>query len=58
MLFCLSFQLFMALKIIVTSTSVITFYNISSSKITDNQNLQKMLVDCTHIVDIEFSADL
>ena len=48
----------MALKIIVTSTSVITFYNISPSKITDNQNLQKMLVDCTHIVDIEFSADL
>ena len=48
----------MALKIIVTSTSVIAFYNISPSKMTDNQNLQKMLVDCTHIVDIEFSVDL
>ena len=24
---------------------------------TDDQNSQKMLVDCTHIVDIEFSVD-
>ena len=48
----------MALKIVVTSTSVITFYKISPSKMTDNQNLQEMLVDCTHIVDIEFSVEL
>ena len=25
---------------------------------TDDQNSQKMLVDCTHIVDIELSVDL
>ena len=24
---------------------------------TDDQNSQKLLVDCTHIVDIEFSVD-
>ena len=28
------------------------------SKMTDDQNSQKMLVDCTHIVDIEFNVDL
>ena len=57
---------FMALKIPLTCTSVITFHNnllwniiiISPSKMTDDQNSQKMLVDCTHIVDIEFSVDL
>ena len=30
---------------------------ISPSKMTDDQNSHKMLVDCTHIVDIEFSVD-
>ena len=30
---------------------------ISPSKITDDQNSQKLLEDCTHIVDIEFSVD-
>ena len=48
---------FMALNIPITCTSVITFY-ISPSTMTDDQNSQKMLVDCTHIVDIiEFSVD-
>ena len=31
---------------------------ISPSKMTDDQNSQKMLVDCTHIVDIEFTVAL
>ena len=44
---------FMALKISLTCTSVITFYNnISPSKMTDDQNSQKMLVDCTHKLSI------
>ena len=45
----------MALKIPLTCTSVIHSI-ISPSKMTDDQNAQKMLVDCTHIVDIEFSV--
>ena len=42
---------FAALKIRLTCTSVIT------SKMTDDQDPQKMLVDCTHVVDIEFNID-
>ena len=26
-------------------------------QMTDDQNSQKMLVDCTHLVDIEFTVD-
>ena len=48
---------FMALKIPLMCTSVITFYNISPSKMTDDQNSQKLLVNFTHIVDTEFSVD-
>ena len=46
----------MVLKIAVKCTSVINSI-ISLSKMTDDQNSQKMLVDCTNIVDIEFSID-
>ena len=47
---------FMGLKIPLICTSV-SLSMISPSKMTDDQNSQKMLVDCTHIVDIEFSVD-
>ena len=50
---------FMAWKIPLTSTSVITYYFllVHVSKITDDQNAQKMPVDYTDTVDIEFSVN-
>ena len=48
----LSYQLYGLKKL--ASPSVITFYNIGPNKMTDDKNSQKMLVDRTHIVDIEF----
>ena len=47
---------FMALKIPLTCTSIITFY-VRPNKMSDDQFSQKMLMDCTHTVDIEFSVD-
>ena len=48
---------FMALKIPLTYTSVITFYNKSKQKDCDHNSQQKMIVDYTHIVAFEFSVD-